>query len=103
MFKFFERHTVVYSIFHIVAMIDLVTWPPYNNVDAKCGQMTKLIILAKINKNYAIKSSYCMSFKGLKIFLSSNFLAYADITVFGHTYLFAKLLLMFDYRCFSVL
>ena len=33
-----------------------------------------------------LRINYCMSFKQLKRFLISNFLASADIKVFGHTY-----------------
>ena len=53
--------------------------------------MTKPIILVKICYKY------CMSFKDLKRFLISNFLASADIKVFGCTYLFKMLLLHFFY------
>ena len=56
-------------------MIGFVTWPP----------------LFKANrKKYAI--NYCMSFKELKVFLIK--LASADIKAFGHTCLFALLLLI---------
>ena len=49
--------------------------------------MTKPIIVVK-------NINYCMSFKELKRFLISNFLASTDIKVFGCTYLFAMLLLI---------
>ena len=48
----------------------------------KGGQVTKPIILVK---TFYKLCTYCMSFKQLKRFLVSNFLASADIKVFGHT------------------
>ena len=69
-------------------MIGFVTWPPF--FVPKCykgGQVTKPIILVKI----CYKLLYVI--QGVENWLS-NFLASADIRVFGRTYLLAMLLLI---------
>ena len=73
-------------------MIDFVTWPPFSHhrfIINKGGQVTKPIIVVKI----CYKLLYIIQVVK-KRFLISNFLASTDIKVFGHTYLFAMLLLI---------